>query len=244
MLSDQQAATPDDDWYKEWAECRAIIGRLDLLLVDLRKTGFAFITALLTASAFLSLLGVPGSQTGSATPIQARGIAFMAIMVLIAALFAVDNYYEVLLNAAVERALDLESQSDPPVRVTKYLSINASSTLSTWVLVGLYLILLATAGGLGLFAVAGTTAKDGSFTWSWNSWADYVVRIGLVLGAAMTIYWVFVTSKTNLHRFKPGRHWGPDEGPTDKNLAPRPVDGSHPRNRALGQEVSEERTEE
>ena len=211
--------SPDDLRFKEWTECRTIIGRLDSTLVDLRKTGFAFITALLTASAFLSLLGVPG-QNGIASPIQARGVAFMAIMVLIAALFAVDNYYEVLLNAAVERALDLEAQTDPPVRVTKYLSINASSTLSTWILVGLYLTLLATAGGLGLLAVASTTSATGTFTWTWNVWADDVVGLGLVLGVAMIRYWAFVTSKTKLHKFKEDRHWPAGEGPMDKKAAP------------------------
>ena len=215
VLAAKLIAKPDDQWFKEWAECRAIIGRLDSILVDLRKTGFAFITALLTASAFLSLLGVPG-QNGIATPIQARGVAFMAIMILIAALFAVDSYYEVLLSAAVERALDLEAKSDPPVRVTKYLSINASNTLSTWVLVGLYLILLLTACGLGILAVASATTKDGNFAWSWNPWVEYVAGVGLILGVAMIRYWTFIASKTDFHKIKMNRHWPGGEGPMEK----------------------------
>ena len=114
----------DDLRLKEWAECRATVGRLDTILVDLRKLGFSFITALLTASAFLSFLGVPTKDV-PAPPLVARVAPFIVIMFLIAALFSVDNYYEVLLSGAVERALDLETETDPPIRLTKYVGINA-----------------------------------------------------------------------------------------------------------------------
>ncbi|HEX9413988.1 MAG TPA: hypothetical protein VF916_10840, partial [Ktedonobacterales bacterium] len=42
----------DGQLLKEWAECRATIGRLDTILEDLRKIGFSLVTALLTANAF------------------------------------------------------------------------------------------------------------------------------------------------------------------------------------------------
>src|SRR5690242_12337549 len=83
----------------EWKECRATIGRLDGVVADFRKYSFGLVTALITAT------GLIGQQSAS----QAAYVAVpIAIMVLILALFAVDRYYTLLLNAAVERALDLE----------------------------------------------------------------------------------------------------------------------------------------
>jgi hypothetical protein len=45
---------PGSDGVKdEWKECRATIGRFDGLLVDLRKTGFGFVTAIVSGPTFL-----------------------------------------------------------------------------------------------------------------------------------------------------------------------------------------------
>lgn len=209
----------EDLRFKEWSECRTVVARLDTILVDLRKTGFAFVTALLTASTFLSLLGVPGASNATATPVEARGAAFIAIMVLIAALFAVDNYYDVLLSAAVERALDLETQMKPPVRLTKYLSFNAANTFSTWVTLLLYLILLGTAGGLGLLAVTNTTSGQ-TFGMTWNSMAWAVSAVGGVLLLLTIAYWYFVAARTGYHRRKASRQWPRGESPNDKIAQP------------------------
>ena len=78
-----------------------------------------------------------------------------AIIVLIAALFSVDNYYAVLLSGAVERALDLEFELRPPVRLTKYLSTNAISTNAVRVTFGLYVALLVGAAILGVLMLWG-----------------------------------------------------------------------------------------
>jgi hypothetical protein len=151
--------SPDDLRIKEWEQCRTTVGRLDTILADLRKFGFSLITGLLTASAFLALLGVQTTQNLPTAPIEARVSPFMVIMVLIAALFSVDSYYQVLLSAAVDRALDLEVKTDPWMRVTKYLSVNAMLTKSTYVTLFLYLLLLAAAAGLAVFAVGGLGLK-------------------------------------------------------------------------------------
>jgi hypothetical protein len=97
----------------EWQECRATIGRLDGTIADLRKFGFSLVTVLITASSF------QGERTRSVS---------IAIMTLIAALFAVDRYYTLLLNAAVERALDLEGpridrQDLSKDRITQVISV-------------------------------------------------------------------------------------------------------------------------
>ena len=207
--------TADDLRFKEWTECRAIIGRLDSILVDLRKVGFAFVTALLTASTFLSFLGVT-TQSIPTTPVQARAAAFIVIMVLIAALFSVDSYYEVLLSGAVERALDLEAQTDPPVRITKYISINAFDTKASAVTLWLYVVLLFTAGVLGLIGVLG---GPGDATWQLVFGAVViVVAAGLYL--AMRRYWLFIATKTGLLNLKADRHWRPNEAATVKVASP------------------------
>ncbi len=147
--------TADDPRIKEWEQCRGTIAHFDTILADLRKFGFSLNTGLLTASAFLGFLGVQTTKDAPAIPLEARAAPFIAIMVLITALFSVDSYYQVLLSGAVERALDLEVKTDPHIRVTKYLSINAMHTRSTYVTLFLYLLLLVTAAGLGLLATGG-----------------------------------------------------------------------------------------
>jgi len=64
---------PDDpSFQKEWAECRTTIGRLDTILEDLRKLGFSFITALLTAGAILSFLGIQSVDKVPVPPAPTR----------------------------------------------------------------------------------------------------------------------------------------------------------------------------
>ena len=119
----------------EWKECRATIGRLDATSADLRKFGFSLVTILITADSF------QGGRTMSVS---------IAIMTLIAALFAVDRYYTVLLNAAVERALDLEGpridfQDPSKDRLTQVISLHAISSGAVFVTPLLYAgLLLAT----------------------------------------------------------------------------------------------------
>lgn len=131
-------------WLKDWVECRTTIGRLDTILVDLRKLGFTFITGLLTAGALL------GSNQTPASP-----VAFMTIMVLIAALFAVDTYYSVLLSGAVERALDLEDSTDWQLRVSQQMSLNATRSATSFVTMLLYLVLVGAAAALGIWFAGG-----------------------------------------------------------------------------------------
>ncbi len=149
--TDGRNTTTGDLRLKDWQECRTIIERLDGTLEDLRKVGFSFITALLTAGAFLNFLGVQ-TTTNKPPSTDVSAAVFIAVMVLVAALFSLDTYYEVLQSGAVERALDLEAQMGPSIRVTKYLSVNATRNGINYVILALYLILLATTEGLGLFA--------------------------------------------------------------------------------------------
>lgn len=119
----------------EWQECRKTIGRLDTTLADLRKYGFSLVTLLITASGFL------GEQRASA---EQRAAAAVAIMVLVTVLFAIDRYYTLLLNGAVERALDLEgpTMSMDDLRqdkLTQVISVYAINSGSAYVIPALYL---------------------------------------------------------------------------------------------------------
>jgi hypothetical protein len=164
--------TGDDLRLQDWKECRTTAGRLDTILVDLRKVGFSIITGLLTASAFLNFLGVP-TKSGSDPGTDVSAVVFITVMVLVAALFSADTYYQVLLSGAVERAMDLEAQTNPPIRITRYLSRNATRSGVSFVILGLYLVLLATGEGMGLFAAHGQLSPGWPSTWGW------VPRVGL-----------------------------------------------------------------
>jgi hypothetical protein len=157
----------NDLGFEDWKECRKTIGRLDQILEDLRKYGFSIITGLLTAGAFLG--------KASTTDLSAAAV-FVTVMVLVAALFSVDTYYQVLLSGAVERALDLEVQTNPPIRVTKHLSDNATKSGVSFIILALYIVLLATAEGMGLFA-----AKGPDWAWGWPRTWRPVLSVGLVI---------------------------------------------------------------
>jgi hypothetical protein len=160
---------------EDWKECRTTIGRLDTILEDLRKVGFSIITGLLTASTFLNFLGTSTTPGVSAPTTDVRAVVFIIVMVLVAALFSVDTYYQVLLSGAVERALDLEAQTtNPPLRVTKYLSNNATRSGISFIILALYIVLLATAEGMGLFA---TGLNDLAFAWP-GTWV-WVPGVGI-----------------------------------------------------------------
>lgn len=173
--------TGDDLRFKDWQECRKTIGRFDTILEDLRKYGFSIIISLLTASAFLSFLGISNPPP----PTSMRAVVFITVMVLVTALFSVDTYYGVLLSGAVERALDLERRTKPAIRVTKYLSVNATRSGISFAILALYLVLLATAGAMGLFAVIGSndvaTACPCTFWRSVVPLSSVIAVIGLVV---------------------------------------------------------------
>jgi len=184
--ADAKITTADDLRFKDWQECRTTIGRLDQTLEDLRKVGFSLITGLLTAGAFLNFLGVQTTQGVPAPSSDVRAAVFLAVMVLVAALFSVDTYYQVLLSGAIERALDLESQTTPPIRVTKYLSVNGTRSAISYIILALYLVLLATAEGLGLLAAGGLNLAPPLPTGTWF-WVWLAGLMSLVPGVVVVI---------------------------------------------------------
>jgi hypothetical protein len=93
----------------EWKECRATIDRCDKLLVDLRKTGFGFVTAIVGAATFLFAKEDPGGGGVAATAIlNAKAAIFCMLALLIVVLYWIDLSHQTLLGVAVERAQWLE----------------------------------------------------------------------------------------------------------------------------------------
>jgi hypothetical protein len=92
------SGTPNADAKDEWKECRATIDRFDKLLVDLRKTGFGIVTALVAAATFMFRDGSLGLR-----------ISILCMLVLlIITLYTIDRVHQVWLGITVNHAKILE----------------------------------------------------------------------------------------------------------------------------------------
>jgi len=174
----------------EWTECRATIARMDTILEDLRKYGFTLITGLLTASAFI------GAGTGRP---DAGVAAYVVVMVLVATLFSVDTYYAASMSGAVERALDLEAKTRPPIILTKTIHQNCHEAKVIWITLGLYVALLVVALGLAAVTAMGVKQMAVAVT-------STTVVIGLLLLGYMIAYWSYVDRQVHLSTEKK-REW-------------------------------------
>ena len=114
----------------EWKECRQTIDRFDKLLVDLRKTGFSFITAIVSGATIFFSQGLSPeavkalgqspavvaspdlikdiAKAASSLPESAKFAIFTIIMVLTLMLYVIDLSHQRMLRAAVLRATELE----------------------------------------------------------------------------------------------------------------------------------------
>jgi hypothetical protein len=115
----------------EWKECRATIDRCDKILVDLRKTGFGFVTAVVGVAAYVF------SNSNEFAP---KAALLCMLVVLIVTLYLVDLAHQTWLGVAVKRAEELER------RLSFSLTQNISSGFAASQAVGLgftlYLVLL------------------------------------------------------------------------------------------------------
>lgn len=101
----------------EWKECRSSIDRFDKALVDLRKTGFGFITAIIAGAAFLlKRESAPTENTPDVAPLASlaelplvRLSVFLVFMLLILVVFLIDRAHQIWLGVAVKRATYLEN---------------------------------------------------------------------------------------------------------------------------------------
>ena len=83
----------------EWKECRSTIDRFDKMLVDLRKTGFGFVTAIAAGAQFIFT---------DANYFAAKAALLAMLIVLIITLYSIDLVHQLWLDVAVERAKTIE----------------------------------------------------------------------------------------------------------------------------------------
>jgi hypothetical protein len=125
-----------DDHKDEWKECRATIGRFDTILVDLRKVGFSFVTAIVSGATFFFVQDPTKHVSESA-----KFATFSFILVLVLVLYVVDRIHQVWLQDAVTRAQTLENLFG--YELTKSLSKSVSQTQAIGVGIVIYLVLIA-----------------------------------------------------------------------------------------------------
>jgi hypothetical protein len=159
----------------EWKECRVTIDRFDKLLVELRKTGVAFITALIGASAlFLPKGGSSSTAPSFADHPWVKFSVFGAIVTLIVGIYLVDRIHQILLELTVRRAEELEQHMG--YRLTQDLGVGVRAWLAVLVGVLLYVVMTVAVGVI--FTISDTT---GLFDMSWPpSYAQLVVTGSLV----------------------------------------------------------------
>jgi hypothetical protein len=144
--------------FEEWKECRFSIDRFDRLLVDLRKTGFGFVTALVGAAAFIF-----GGKAETQVQHMAENTAISALItLLITTLYFFDYKHQVWLRGAVSRASTLETPLD--FKLTTHLSSEVHAEKAGALGLLLYAVLLLFSTGFFWFAVQ---PVDGSW-WSVN----------------------------------------------------------------------------
>lgn len=109
---------------EEWKEARDSVKKFDGYLIDLRKYGFSLATILLGADAFLSF--------NSEIPMLpwTKAVVAIVVMILILALFILDNHVRILLESALGRAVRLEGRLRPARKSSRSSRDNGDWTLS------------------------------------------------------------------------------------------------------------------
>lgn len=115
----------------EWKECRATIDRCDKILVDLRKTGFGFVTAVVGVAAYVF------SNSNEFAP---KAALLCMLVVLIVTLYLVDLAHQTWLGVAVKRAEELERRLS--FSITQNISSGFAASRAVGLGFTLYLVLL------------------------------------------------------------------------------------------------------
>lgn len=103
----------------QWSESRKVVENLDGTLVDLRKYGFTVITSLLAATSVIYQV-LPSGET--ITP-SVKFAIILANLGLIAALYAVDCFYQTIQRAAAHKAKILEKSLNDNLGLTTMIGM-------------------------------------------------------------------------------------------------------------------------
>jgi hypothetical protein len=163
-------APAPDQVKDEWKECRSTIDRFDKILVDLRKTGFGFVTAIVSGATFFF---VPDKTK----PVldSTKFAVFTIIMVLTFTLYVVDRVHQVWLQEAVDRARDLETKLG--FQISTILGSRYTRRHAIWLGAALYFML---AGAVYMAFVFASDAPWGRGTYQWLMAIELIVGLALV----------------------------------------------------------------
>ncbi len=103
-----------DDWnsleFQEWAISRALVDKFEDRVYDLRKYGFSFITALLTAQAILVPSSIFTGPDNAPLPDGIKAAVFGVTLLLILTVLLFEKSYRLLQRAAEQRTKVLEAR--------------------------------------------------------------------------------------------------------------------------------------
>jgi hypothetical protein len=126
----------------EWKECRTTIDRCDKILVDLRKTGFGFVTAVVGVAAYLF------KDTNDFDP---KASLLAMLVLLIVTLYLVDLAHQTFLGVSVKRAETLEGRLG--FTLTRTISEEFAASWAVSLGFALYFILLGATSAIFWFSV-------------------------------------------------------------------------------------------
>jgi len=181
----------EDRLMDEWKSARDVISSFDDRLTDLRKTGFGFVSALLTAQALL-ISGVTNGS-GSVPDLVKVGVIWVTF-VLIGALRLTENNYRFFQQAASLRAKILERHLNLELTETiankynmegmwhhfndlYYLLVAATGVLGIAVILS-NIFLVAAQVAITLFAVFAVRLIGGLHRETWGVYGDWTFSPG------------------------------------------------------------------
>ena len=144
----------------EWDTARKVISDADEHLHDLRKYGFSFVTALLTAESFLlpyipatlpNATNAPSTTNTTLLPPYIKSAVIGATLVLIVALQIMDRNYQVLQEASAKRALVLENTLN--LNLTGVITLRFHQSRVNFYCLIIYILFIVGVGILGWSAL-------------------------------------------------------------------------------------------
>lgn len=195
MTQPSAPASQADNAEKEWESCRDVLGKFDDRIHDLRKIGFTFLTALLTAQSLL----IPSNVGTTPLPSAIKLTVMVATLLLVVTLRLLEKNYELFQKAAATRAMILERTLN--IEVTETISDRSRSDHFSFFVTVVYFGFALAAGILGYFILLPSYELNEVLYLGFQLWR---VRV-LLLFVAITIISLFVIGRQGLnftHKWK------------------------------------------
>ncbi len=148
--------SPDDLFYKEWIATKDLMDKFGDRIYDLRKYGFSFITAILTAQAILipnNLPILPINQVINQgyVPNTIKFAVIIITILLIITLYFFEKSYQILMDAANSRALIIETKLN--LELLETVSYHSNFKHVTSYNTGIYMLFIGSALILSYFTI-------------------------------------------------------------------------------------------